>query len=253
MEYLPESDVSTPKASIIISTLAAVVVAAIGVRLWLRTMMKSSPARIGGFDMRSKDFGDAAETRRDVTRTFAAGCIFVVVDNEPTLTAVRAPPGLLPGVDATTVAVHIRAFAAALKERVPSIEFSESGLFDRLLPMLTVNPAISALEAAGEMPMLKHNRFIIRVTTGASDAGAQPAVHCLTIGYVSAPPNKPKSDQVLTVASPNLLVAAASAAPDAGYALTYALRASQRSTLDEEMAHDEGILTVPVLESAQPA
>ena len=61
---------------------------------------------------------------------------------------------------------------------------------------------LGALAAAGEAPMLKQNRFLIRAAAGVS-------LHVLTIGYVGAPPNKPnRAQQVLTVASPNLLAAA---------------------------------------------
>ena len=76
----------------------------------------------------------------------------------------------------------------------------------RLLPMLTVNPAMSALAAAGEAPMLKHNRFLIRATASEESEFKKLAeLHCLAIGYTQALPNKPKKDEVLVVASPNLL------------------------------------------------
>ena len=249
MEYLPSSaDLQTPKGVIIVNTLAAVILTALGLRLWMRSAMKKSPPRVGRFEMHAKDFGDAAETRRDVARTFAAGCICVQVDGEPTPALMRPPSGLKPGVDAASVDAHIATFKEALGLRVPSVDLSAGATFERLLRMLTVNPAMSALTTAGEVPMLKHNRFLIRVVTGASDADAPPSLHCLTIGYVGAPPNKPKSDEVLTVASPNLLVAPAAGADGASaldYALTYALRKATHTKLDDEMAL-AGVTDVPV-------
>lgn len=235
--YLP-IDVSTPKGVVIVNTLAAVVVTAFAVRFWMRRSLLSTPAaaRVGSFTMASKDFGDVAETRRDASRTFAAGCIFISTDGAvPAL--VRPPANVTPGVDSATVAKLMDALASSLKTALDGIEVAET-IIARLLPMLTVNPAMDALAAAGEIPMLKQNRFLIRVSAGA--------VHCLTIGYVGAPPTTPKPDEVLTVASPNLVLAQGAAATD-DYIMTYALRGAERAVLDEEIALRPSVAEVPVV------
>ena len=74
--------------------------------------------------------------------------------------------------------------------------------------------------------MLKQNRFLIRAAAGVS-------LHVLTIGYVGAPPNKPnRAQQVLTVASPNLLAATEDAHT---YKLSYALRKAEKTDLNDEL------------------
>ena len=251
MEFFPTSaDFASPKGVIVVHTLAAVVISAVVVRWWLRVTMKSAASRVGSFEMSRRDFGDDPETRRDVSRTYAAGCILVVVDEQPPV-LMRPPPGLAPGVDARAVEEHIGAFEKALANlQLPGFEAS-GATFGRLLPMLTVNPALSALAAAGEMPMLKHHRFLLRAatatpaegeewTTAAADGGS---LHCLTIGYVGAPPGQAKPDEVLIVGSPNLLEQPPDDDPRA-YALTYALRRAQRERLEEEMELP-GVAEVP--------
>jgi hypothetical protein len=75
-----------------------------------------------------------------------------------------------------------------------------------LSAVLTVNPAISALAAAGKPPMLKGNRFILRAAGGGDIAATLQA---LMVGYVAqlpGPDGKPSGgEEVLTVASPDLL------------------------------------------------
>lgn len=185
-----------------------------------------------------------------VSRTYAAGCIaLTTVDDEAAATMTLRPPvGLAAGVDAKTVDAHIEAFAKALALALPDLDISaESTAFARLLPMLTVNPALGALAAAGEAPMLKQNRFVIRVARSVAADGASPAasLHCLALGYVGALPNKPKPDEVLTVGSPNLLDVPAAGEDALGYQMTYALRPAQRKTLEEEMKIDHGVAEVP--------
>ena len=249
MEFLPTSaDFSSPKGVIIVNTLAAVVLSALAVRWWMRSSMKTDkPSRVGTFEMSRKDFGDDPETRRDVSRTYAAGCILVIVDEEPPV-LLRPPAGLASGVDASAVEEHIGAFERALSDlQLPGYEASA---FGRLLPMLTVNPALSALAAAGKMPMLKGHRFLIRAATAApaegeeTTAAAGGSLHCLTIGYVGAPPGQEKTaDEVLIVGSPNLLERVTGDDPRA-YALTYALRKAERKRLEEEM-EVPGVAEVP--------
>ena len=90
------------------------VLTAIGVRLWLRFYMKREPPRTGHLVMPPSSFGDAAETRRDVCRTYAAGCILLAIDGEEP-TVLRPPPSLTPGVDKEAVEKQLSAFSASLK------------------------------------------------------------------------------------------------------------------------------------------
>jgi hypothetical protein len=237
MEFFPSTSeaVTSPKGFIVVNTLAAVVITAIGLRLWLkRTIQKK--ARVGTFQMQAKDFGDLAETRRDVARTYAAGCIYLRTTDGAT--SQLKPLGLTPGVDREAVDSHIEAFMGAVSRALPELDVSPE-TFARLLPMLTVNPALGALSDAGEAPMLKQNRFLLRASTAAEAAGS---LHCLTIGYVAAPPTgKRKPDEVLTVASPNLL----EEAPAGDFVLTYALRRAEHTDLGREVTL-HGVADVPV-------
>ena len=227
------SDMSK-KATVIVNSIVAVIVTALCIRLWMRLTMKKPPSKVAKFTMAQKDFGDGPETRRDVSRTYAGGRVQLMVDGGPR-EPLRPPAGLTPGVDTAAVAAHIEAFEKSLKAALPSIDLSKNGAFERLLPMLTVNPALSALAAAGELPMLKNNIFLIVATTPAAGSAS---LHCLMIGLVGAPPNKPKPDDVLTVASPNLLAASDAAL---GYEMSYATRRAEKKTLEQEMSSLPGV------------
>jgi len=99
--------------------------------------------------------------------------------------------------------------------------------------VLTVNPALSALSAAGKPPMLQHNRFVLQSCVSDS------SLRALTVGYVGMPPaggGTTSSDQLLlTVASPNLLEAS-STADSLSYDMTYALRNASHTRIEEELA-----------------
>jgi hypothetical protein len=234
-KYLPV-DVSTTKGAVVLNTLGVVVLASIVARILMRRSLSAPAPRVGRFTMAIKSFGDAAETRRDASRTFAAGSIFIDTGSEGTR-LLRPPANVTPGVDAETVAKLMDALTSSLKAAMSGsgVDVSDA-LIARLLPMLTVNPAMDALAAAGEVPMLKHNKFLIKASEGA--------LHVLTIGYVGALPGAKKKDEVLTVASPNLL-GATDLASAGEYALSYALRRAVRTSLDEEMAMP-GVAEVPV-------
>lgn len=238
-------DLSSPKTIIVVNTLVAVVATAICSRalLWWKGRHEKPVIRTGRFVLKQKDFGDEAETRRDVCRTFQAGSIHVQCDGGDTF-ALRPPPGLASGVDREAVEQHNSAFLDALRKSLPQLEIS-SEVFKRILPMLTVNPAFNALQAAGELPMLKNNRFLIKAATGDGDSRY---LHILTIGFVAPPPGPNASaagdEHVLTVASPDLLRALPTASA-LTYELTYALRRKSCTLLEEELLVD-GVVDVPV-------
>jgi len=246
MDFL---DVS-PKTYIILNTMAAVVVTAIVVRLYLRVTTSREPTvRTGSFTLNAKDFGDDAETHRDTSRNYASGSIYVLLDDLPAV-QLLPPQGLTPGVDPKAVGEHLSAFGSALCKLLPDLSIS-SDVLERLLPMLTVNPALGALSSAGELPMLKHNRFLIRAKSQGGEGGSGGQLHVLAIGYVMpGPPGAPGkgagAEQVLTVASPNLLAAPASSG-SRSYELTFALRQKSCSLLEEELSCD-GVTDVPVVQ-----
>ena len=111
--------------------------------------------------------------------------------------------------------------------------------------MLTVNPAVSALAAAGKVPMLKDNRFILQ----SHSTGSGTTLHALTVGYVGqlpGPDGKPGgNDEVLTVASPDLLAPSPAADPRM-YELTYVLRRAEKRSLEDELTLP-GVLSLPWL------
>lgn len=243
MEFLPE-DLSTPKSVIITNSLVAVVLTAIGLRFWFKRKylaLASSPAAptaTGKFTLQARDFGDEAETRRDASRAFAAGCIEVQHSGEA-MAPLKPPEDVPAGVDKEAVAKLIASFGSTLRSRLTQMALNDACI-DRILPMLTVNPALGALGAAGELPMLKQNRFLIRATAGVS-------LHVLTIGYVGAPPNQPnRAQQVLTVASPNLLEAATEDVRR--YELSYAIRKAEKTDLTQELSVP-GVADVPGMTS----
>lgn len=96
--------------------------------------------------------------------------------------------------------------------------------------------------------MLKDNRFILRAMGADADAGGAVSLHALTIGYVAKLPGPGGSsggaDQVLTVASPDLL-APPPAADARAYQLSYSLRQAERKSLDQELQLP-GVIDVPL-------
>ena len=104
--------------------------------------------------------------------------------------------------------------------------------------VLTVNPALSALSAAGKPPMLQHNRFVLQASQHDS------SLRALTVGYVGMPPGGGSTSTaqiLLTVASPDLLDVS-STADTFSYDMAYALRNASHKRIEEELA---GGLTLP--------
>jgi hypothetical protein len=245
MDYMP--DLSAPKNVIIANTMALVVVTAIAVRLWMRRTSTSSgassgppppPLKVGKFELQSKDFGGAAETRRDASRVFTGGGLLIDLGGDQ-ITALELPAGMPEGVSTEEVDKKIEVLSVELRKRL-GVELS-SATFDSLLAMLTVNPSLGALAAAGEVPALKKVRCLVRAIGGQ--------LHVLTVGYLMALPlsNQPQSaaptDRVLTVASPDLL-ATPTPTLATGYTLTYALRHAACKSLDKELM-SPGVRDVP--------
>lgn len=141
MEFLPSTqDLSSPKATLIQSSLAFVVLTAIGVRFWMRRsfMAQRLPAaKAEAFTMVSKDFGDVAETRRDASRSFAGGGIYLQLprdaDGDTFLLKLEPPEGSSSGVDKETVEANIKAFAAELRSQLSALTITDAHV-QRILP-----------------------------------------------------------------------------------------------------------------------
>ena len=112
----------------------------------------------------------------------------------------------------------------------------------RLLPMLTVNPALSALSDTGELPMMLQNRFVIQLRrTEESDGGSGGgmSLHVVTLGFVGPPkpgggPNHKSAPYVLVVASSDLLAAPPEASESRSYRIAYSVRKAKRTLIAEE-------------------
>lgn len=195
---------------------------------------ESAEQQGGAISMNDADFGSAQEMRRDAARTFAAGSIFLhIVNDETPLRQLAVPTAGLhsPGgsVDVAAVDSHIMALAHALRTALPH-KFSNDA-FERLLPMLTVSPVLSALMHAGEAPTLQQRCCVLRVST--------TELHCLNLGYVGLPQQAEGWGALFDFAKPTRMVLAVRSADlltdgPSVYELTYAVRRGTRERLEEE-------------------
>ena len=246
-----------PKKVIIFNTLLVVVATAIAVRVAVRfwggsppesgSLAKAgqaAPQQMSGGSMAlaSRDFGDPGETRRDACRAFCAGSVYCQPEGAATATPLKPPAGLPPGVEASALAVQHDALAAALRSQL-GVELPTAA-FKRLLPMLTVNPALSALSAAGELPMVLQNRFVVQARRGE---GGRMGVHALMMGFVGTPlpggaPNQKAAPHLLIVDSPSLLDLPDASDDPLGYQLRYSIRKALHTSIDRELP---GALAAP--------
>jgi len=242
----------TPKAVIILNTMVAVVVISIaiqGIAFARHRKPASSPAPApsatckpakpaeqisgGRFALATKDFGDPLETRRDACRAFSAGSIYCKAAGSTVATALKPKASMPTGVNADVLAVQHEALGVALREALGT-ELPPAAL-QRLLPMLTVNPALSALAACGELPMVLQNRFVVQAR--AAEDGAV-AVHALTLGFIGTPlpggrPDQKAAPNVLIVDSPNLSEAAPADDP-LSFELRYSIRKAKHTSIEKE-------------------
>lgn len=220
------------------------------------------------FSMRTADFGGEQETRRDAARTFSAGGIFLLAEGElRSLTALPqsedSPKQYSPGsteavANDRTVAAMVEALRLALPHAV------SDAVVERLLPMLTVNPVLQALDVAGIPPSLQACCYVL-ISRRAADASLGHVLQCIALGRMPAPPSdswgllvpRPVAT-VLLVRSPDLLVPPPEWDARA-YELTYARRPTRRERLEEEVldepdcssgAHDASVAAPPAAESA---
>ena len=147
MEFLPSSiDLSSPKAAIVQTSLAVVVLTAIGLRFWFRRTylpLIQPPLCAKAFTMTSKDFGDQEETRRDVSRAYVGGAIYLQLPNDADgdsfTVKLSPPPGSSSGVDKAAVQANIEAFVAELRAQLPEHQISDASI-GRILPSTPTMP-----------------------------------------------------------------------------------------------------------------
>ena len=141
MEFLPSSsDLTTPKATLVQTSLFVVVLTAIGLRFWLRRTylpLNQPPLRTEEFAMTSKDFGDQDETRRDVSRAYVGGGIHLQLppdaDGDSFTVKLTPPPGSGSGVDKEAVKANLEAFIAELRAQLPEHQIADASVA-RILP-----------------------------------------------------------------------------------------------------------------------
>ena len=134
MELVQEKfETLTPKSQIVVSSLAFVALTAITLRLWLKRWISEPPLLAQGrVRLGATDFGDAAETRRDASRAFAAGAILVQRPGE-IAEPMPKPEGIVAGVDSAAVKQNVELFERELRSRLAGVELSAAA-FERLLP-----------------------------------------------------------------------------------------------------------------------
>lgn len=148
MEFIPTTgaDLSTPKMQVITSSLAVVVLTAIGLRFWFKRqfLTLAKPAvRTESFAMTAKDFGDVDETRRDASRSYSGGAIYLVLE-VGTVPVKLSPPASTPrGVDKQAVEANMQALIADLREKLPALQITEK-TFERVIPSRLPVPASHA-------------------------------------------------------------------------------------------------------------
>ena len=213
----------------------------------------------GGFTMREQDFGGTLETRRDAARTFLSGGISVLLEGELPVrlkepTARPQQPSSPGGrVDAVAVDMHIDALTRAIRSSLPRLDISDAAI-QRILPMLTVNPALLALSTVGLPPTLESHRVVLRATRTRE-------LHCLTLGYVELEDSLCSSSSsawsllgrartCLIVGSTDLL---ASASGQHAYELSYVLRRARRERLEDEVVEESQADALVGLEAAPAA
>lgn len=147
MEFMPSTTELSPKTVIVLNSLALVAATALALRCWLRrtALVKADGGQIaaGRFQLTATDFGPVSETQRDACRAFCAKCIYLLPTDSEAAVPLRPPDGLPAGVDSAAVALQLKAFAAALREKMGAFELSDEA-FTRLLPSAPAQVAIPA-------------------------------------------------------------------------------------------------------------
>lgn len=138
MEFIPTTgaDLSTPKMQVITSSLAVVVLTAIGLRFWFKRQFLALAKPLvstESFAMASKDFGDVDETRRDASRSYSGGAIYLLLEVGAAPIKLSPPASTPRGVDKQAVEANMQALIADLREKLPSLQITEKA-FERILP-----------------------------------------------------------------------------------------------------------------------
>jgi hypothetical protein len=182
-------------------------------------------ARVGAIQLREGDVGDEIEVMRDFSRAIAAGGVHMM--HLPDAPSVVKPPqwvqspanvGNEAGI-AACKAAFVEALAAGRTGPIPEAAVR------RLVAMLSVGPAVSLLLQVGCPPSLQSHRFVV--------VCGDRTVRVLTIGFLPNPQTG-KPQQLLTIASPNLLLDVSE-----GTELSYSVRpVASDSKIETEVARE---------------
>ena len=118
---------------------------------------------------------------RDFSRNYVAQGTVVVctgANSPPALPSFEAPPGLGGGnMCAESLAEYKRAFLDQLRQHIVATNNMSSPVMEEtIIKLITINPAMKALDNYGLMPMCFQPRFVVLLTAGA--------LRVVTYGYV---------------------------------------------------------------------
>tara|TARA_B100000524_G_scaffold240278_1_gene128288 strand:+ start:256 stop:930 length:675 start_codon:yes stop_codon:yes gene_type:complete len=157
----------------------------------------------GSLSLKPADFGAKEEMLRDCQRAVEAGGVLLLREGS------RAPERLALQAEARS---WESAFAAALGTGTLPLP---PPLLERLVPMLSVGPALGVLLGAECVPSFRHHRFVVVVREGM--------LRTHTLGVVGMPG---EAQFLLTIRSPNLLHEGSDAIN--GYTVTYTCTSARR-------------------------
>ena len=199
--------------------------------------------RPGLLKLTAHDFGNANERLRDVGRAFCSGSIYCQPLGATSATLIQSShvtSALPQGIEQAALVAQREALNSALEALIGV----DAPTFERLLPMMTISPALGALEALNQAPQLLHHRFVVQ-SRARTDGGV--AVHVLTLGFVGALPTTPTRSSawfggddepvrnLLVVESPDLNVPV-DHGDGLSYEVSYELRPARSAEMDREMA-----------------
>lgn len=203
----------------------------------------AAEGRPGLLKLMAHDFGNANERLRDVGRAFCSGSIYCQPLGATSATLIQPShetSALPQGIEQAALVAQREALSSALEALIGV----DAPTFERLLPMMTISPALGALEALNQAPQLLHHRFVVQ---SRARCDGRLAVHVLTLGFVGALPTTSTRSSawfggddepvrnLLVVESPDLNVPV-DHGDGLSYEVSFELRPARSAEMDREMA-----------------
>eukprot|EP00900_Chrysochromulina_parva_P017711 jgi/Chrpa1/25941/Chrysochromulina_OHIO_Genome00010945-RA len=203
----------------------------------------AAEGRPGLLKLTAHDFGNANERLRDVGRAFCSGSIYCQPLGATSATLIQPShetSALPQGIEQAALVAQREALNSALEALIGV----DAPTFERLLPMMTISPALRALEALNQAPQLLHHRFVVQ---SRARCDGRVAVHVLTLGFVGALPTTSTRSSawfggddepvrnLLVVESPDLNVPV-DHGDGLSYEVSFELRPARSAEMDREMA-----------------